>query len=96
MAKFREIDEAEWQQWISERPAIIQDMAGRIRPDTLYQLKQTGQRVYPKSFSEGGTVTVIVPGEFNLLPFDIEVFGLSPDDLEECELPSYCVERNGG
>lgn len=50
-------------------------------------LKPTGQRVTIYSYSEDGTVTVNVTGEYNLTMFDTQVFGINPDDLEPCELP---------
>ena len=88
MAKFQEIDEQLWQEWVSGRPPIIQVMAARLRPDTLYKMKSTGSRVFPVSFSEDGTVTVAITGDFNAVMFERQVFDVSPDDLEECDLPA--------
>lgn len=73
--------------WLVGRPAIIQALAARIPPDRLYCIKSTGQRVTLHSYSEGGTVTVNVTGQYNLCAFDTQVFGLNPDNLEECDLP---------
>lgn len=39
------------------------------------------------SYSEDGTMTVNVTGEFNAVIFDRQVFGIKPEDLEECDLP---------
>jgi hypothetical protein len=33
-------------------------------------------------------MTVSVRGEFNLVSFERNVFGVKPEDLEECDLPS--------
>lgn len=51
-------------------------------------MKSTGHRVFPLSYSEDGTVTVAVTGQFNFTVFERQVFGVSPDDLEECDLPT--------
>jgi hypothetical protein len=40
------------------------------------------------SYFEDGTVKVSITGEYNKLVFDREVFGIKPEDLEECELPN--------
>ncbi len=40
------------------------------------------------SYSENGTVTVAVSGEFNAVTFERQVFGVNPDDLDECDLPA--------
>ena len=91
MARFTEPtpeQEALWAQWVSERPQIIQDVASRFEPWSLYLMKETGQRVTLVSFSEDGTLTVCVSGEFNLVMHERNVFGINPDDLEPCELPA--------
>jgi len=44
--------------------------------------------VYPHSYNEDGTLSVIVSGEYNLIIFERKVFGISPNDLTECDLPS--------
>lgn len=86
--KIFELDEGTWQEWVATRPPEIQALCARLRPDRLYLLKTTGQRVAIHSFSEGGTVTVDVLGDFNLVDFETQVFGCNPDDLEECNLPA--------
>lgn len=50
-------------------------------------MKSTGHRVVPYSYCEDGTVTVSVLGTFNKTMFERNVFGVSPEDLEECDLP---------
>jgi hypothetical protein len=89
MAKLGELtpqQEAGWRAWVEERPECIRAIARRLRPDTLYRLKTTGQRGIIYSFSEDGTVTMNFPGEFNPMQFSgRQVFGLNPDDIEECD-----------
>lgn len=75
-----------WAKWAKKRPPVIQALAERFKPWTLYQL-DNGDRVTVRSFCEDGTVTVSVSGQFNVVLFDREVFGVSPDDLTECDLP---------
>lgn len=88
MAKIREItDQAGWDSWVASRPAVIQELCALLPPDRLYWLKGLGRRVTLFSYNEDGTVTVDVPGQFNGSTSDHRVFGIKPDDLEECELP---------
>lgn len=88
MATLYELNEAAWHAWLAERPDIVRGVAERLPPNRLYRLTTTGQRVTIESYSESGTVTVAVRGEYNLTDFEREVFGVSPDHLVECELPS--------
>lgn len=83
-----------WENWIVECPESIRATIVRLRIDpwTLYRLKTTGQRVFILSFFESDTgdkvmCRVAVTGEFNLLTFERSVFGIDPEDLEECDLP---------
>lgn len=82
-----------WQEWLNEpgREAI-REVASRFNPWTLYRLKTTGQRVYILSFSDPGEdgkvrCRIGVSGEFNLITFERDVFGVDTGDLEECDLP---------
>lgn len=86
-----------YQQWLAERPPEVRAVAERFNPWTLYCYKLTGQRVFFLGCDEvrrvgGGpievTVRIGVTGQFNLVAFDRNVFGVKPDDLEECDLPS--------
>jgi hypothetical protein len=77
--------EAGWRSWCDERPPGVRELALRFRPDTLYRLKTTGQRGIIYSVSENGTVTMDFPTEFNPLSIGLQVFGLNPDDIEECD-----------
>jgi uncharacterized protein YkwD len=79
--------QAEFDAWVETRPPVIQRLCKRLPPDRLYLLKSSGHRVTLRSYSEGGTVTVNVTGQYNLISFDRYVFGIDPDDLEECDLP---------
>jgi hypothetical protein len=75
------------QEWIDGRPKVIKAMIAKTPPNLLYRLKPTGQRVTIYSYSEAGTVTVLVSGQYNLTDYERRVFGVNPDDLEECDLP---------
>jgi hypothetical protein len=87
MAKISGFDEAGFETWLATRPPVIQALARRLPPDRLYRLASSGHRVTILSYSEAGTVTVIVSGLYNLVMFDRRVFGIDPDDLTECEFP---------
>lgn len=86
-------EEQWWKEWLADpERALIREAASRLDPWTLYRLKTTGQRVFLISFNDpppGGKVTckVGVSGEFNLISHERAVFGIDPDDLEECDLP---------
>lgn len=93
MAKVREMNESAWREWLSTRPQVIQALAERLPPDRLYKMKSTGHRVTLISYAEDETVTVAVTGQYNLVTFERQVFGVSPDDLEECDLPPESEPR---
>lgn len=86
MAVVREFVSEVWEPWIASRPAVIREMAAKWPPDRLYRMPG-GQRVFIHSYSEGGTVTVIVSGAFQLVTFERCVFGIDPAGLVECDLP---------
>ncbi len=88
MAIIHEVDEAALAEWLKDRPQVIQDMAAQCPPGRLYRLASSGHRVFVRSYSENRTMTVIVSGKYNLVAFERQVFGISPDDLTECELPA--------
>jgi hypothetical protein len=66
-------------------------VAERFWPNRLYRLKRGGHRVTIVSFDEeeNGAISlkVRVSGEFNAVIFERTVFGIKPEDLEECDLP---------
>ena len=76
--------------WVLERPTSIQEMIKNhnLRPDIFYRLKTTDQKVIIISLFEDQTVMVGVYQQFNkhmLNNEDMEVFGVDPGDLEECD-----------
>lgn len=83
-----EIDEVNFTEWLAERPEVVKQLAAQFRPDRLYLLKTTGHRVTIAGYNEGNTLIVNVTGEFNKIMFDRQVFGIPPEDLEECDLPA--------
>lgn len=87
MAKIHEWDQAEWDRWVAERPPVVQELCRRFPPNTLYRMKSTGERVTMLGYNEKGTVTVAVSGQYNQVVFERNVFGVPPDDLEECDFP---------
>ena len=88
MAKCKElIDQAGWDAWVASRPPVIQELCALLPPDNLYKMKSTGRRVTIVSYAEDRTVTVAVTGDYNLVALERQVFGINPDDLEECDLP---------
>ena len=95
MARFEEPtrkQEQIWNAWVRKRPPAVRTVAERFDPWSLYRMKSSGQRVTIVSFGEhedgSVTLTVNVTGQFNFVTFDRSVFGVDPDDLEPCDLPS--------
>lgn len=86
MAELFELND-EARDWIASRPKVIQGMIAKVPPNRLYRMKSTGSRVTLHSYSEDGTVTVDISGNYNLVTFERQVFGIPIDDLEECGLP---------
>ncbi len=90
MAKVFELtaeQQQEADEWLKSRPPVIQELYAKCPADRLYLLKTSGHRVTIFSYSEGGTLTVTVSGDFNQVMFERNVFGIKPEDLEECDLP---------
>ncbi len=87
MVKILETDQEAWHEWVNERPEVIQELCAKFPPDRLYMLKTSNHRVTIVSYSEDGTITVFVSGEFNEIVFEREVFGVKAEHLEECDLP---------
>lgn len=87
MAKLFKLDEEGWKEWVAGRPPGVQALCERLPPDRLYRMKSTGNRVTLHSYAEDGTVTVNISADFNAVIFERQVFGINPDDLEECDLP---------
>lgn len=80
-----------YREWVASRPDNVRAVAEKFEPWSLYRLKSSGHRVTIASFDEGTdntiTLKVAVTGQFNRVVFERLVFGVSPDDLEPCELP---------
>lgn len=83
-----------WDAWLAERPDALREAVAKYKLDpwTLYRLKPTGQRVFVVALYEPGDdgkvmLRVGVSGEFNMVTFERDVFGIDPADLEECDLP---------
>ena len=79
-----------WNDWVQSRPESVRSVASKLFPWKLYRQKSSGHRVTVQAFDEqlDGKVTlrVMVGGEFNLVAFERSVFGVDPEDLEECDL----------
>lgn len=93
MAIVKLFNRATFDAWLSSRPKAIQDLAAQLPPDRLYLLKKAGHRCTIHSYSEDGTVTVHVTGDYNLVVYGRKVFGVVPADLEECDLPPADAPR---
>lgn len=87
MATLFKMPQKQWDEWVKTRPKSVQKLARKFPPNKLYRIKPKGQRVTIHSYSEDGTLTVNVTGEYNAVVFDRQVFGMKPRDLEECDLP---------
>lgn len=75
-------------EWLEELPEPCRSIAQRLPPNRLYRLASNGHRVTIVSYSEDGTVWVVVSGKYNLIDFAREVFGVDPNGLTECDLPA--------
>lgn len=83
-------EEKEYWDWVVSRPENVRRVAEKFDPWSLYRMKSTGHLVTLFSFNEAEdrvTVTVTVSGDYNLVVFERNVFGIDPDDLEPCEPP---------
>lgn len=83
----------QWDAWVAERPEIVQRVAKKFQPWKLYRLTTTNHKITLAIFDEedDNTVTlrVNVLAEFNdNLLHERCVFGIVPDDLVECDVPS--------
>jgi hypothetical protein len=91
MAKVVEWDEVQkrnWSDWVASRPDCVRVVCERLPVDRLYRMTSTKQRVTVRSFNEDGTVTVRVSAKYNFIAtHERDVFGIDPNDLQECELP---------
>jgi len=86
--------ETQWDEWIGTRPENVARVARDFNPWTLYEFKETGQKVTLLSFGEkadGSVVlTVRVSKEHNLACLlERDVFGVSPDNLQVAAHPPW-------
>lgn len=88
MATLEGFNEQAWFHWVESRPENIQELCRKVPASKLYRLKESGHRVTIYSYQENGTVAVAVLGKYNLVAFERRVFGIKPEDLEECEFPT--------
>ena len=75
-----------WDDWVATRPEIVQELCGRFPPYNLYLLKNSGHRVTIYSYLENNTMTVNVSNDYNNVAFERRVFGIKPNNLEECDV----------
>ncbi len=88
MAIIEELNHEVFDPWVASRPLVVQTLIQKLPPNLLYRLKSTGHRVYILSYAEDGTVTVAITADFNRVDFERQVFGIFPEDLEECDFPA--------
>jgi hypothetical protein len=87
-------EKLDWKEWVANRPECIRSMIEKFEftPWKLYKLQPHGHRVTLVSFEEHKdsppTLKVAITAQFNLIVFERGVFGVKPEDLEECDLPS--------
>jgi hypothetical protein len=82
-----------WERWVSGTTPAVRAVAQRFDPWSLYRRRSTGHRVFIDSFGEYPddrpvSVCVAVTVEFNDVDFDWITYGVPPDDLELCDLPT--------
>src|SRR3972149_9607324 len=85
-------DRAAFDRWVASRPLCIQELIAKLPPDRLYRFNRgNGERVLIHSYHEMGDgsceLRVEVLGEYNLIAFERNVFGVRPEHLVECDLP---------
>ena len=75
-------------EWLSDRPQEIKDLAEKVKPWFRYRIKETGQHCTLVSYFEDGTLKVNVDGHdsealdmMNKI-VQVNVFGISPESLE--------------
>lgn len=87
MAVVTLVVEEEFRKWYDSRPPVIRELIDRFPIDRLYRIKSTGHRGTLCSYNEDGTMAVTLDGTFCRVDFARNVFGLLPEDIEECDLP---------
>lgn len=75
--------------WVESLPVeAAKEAARKILPWKLYRIKGEGPRMALIGVWNDGTCQMAIRGEWNLVAFERNVFGVNPDDLVECELPA--------
>ncbi len=87
MAKFEDFDMAAFREWLADRPTIIKELGLKCPPDRLYRFKHSGTRLTVRGYQEDGTLIINVSGQYNRIMFERDVFGVPPEDIEECDFP---------
>jgi hypothetical protein len=90
MAKWIEWSEEQkkvWDEWVNSRPDVVKELCLKFPADRLYRIKDSGDRGTIHSYDEDGTMTLIIDGTYSQVIFPKNVFGLNPEDIEECDLP---------
>lgn len=82
-------ERADWKAWVAERAhlPLLVEATKRMPPGRLYRDTETNLRGFPIAYSEDGTVRVAFTGEYNLITFERQVFGIDPGRFVECDLP---------
>ena len=88
LGEWSEEQEHAWDAGVQSRPPVIQELCRRFPANRLYHLKQSTHYVTIFSYEDGDTTTVTISGDRNFVIFERRVFGVAPDELEECDLPS--------
>ena len=68
----------EFKKWLEKRPKIIKTLAKKFPPWFEYRIKKTNQKCQIYSYSENGTLSVLVN---NTVLDCYKVFGLKPIDI---------------
>lgn len=74
-------------EWFEQRPQIIKDLICQFPYAATVRMKRTTQIAYVYSWSEDGTIRVVIteednPHVVNAMKGTYSVFGCSPDELE--------------
>jgi hypothetical protein len=72
---------ADWINWLRQRPPAVRSVAERFPPWLDYRVKPTGQIAHISSYSEHDDGTVSLKIDV-IHPVPVGVFGVPPDDLE--------------
>lgn len=73
----------DWQEWVESRPVPIRELCEKFPPWHYYDMPKTGQVVTVESYSEDGTMRVLIVGDRISIPtlMPLEVFGVPAEDL---------------